>query len=206
MRNLPSEKLRAGLAGALAGLAGSLCCLGPSIALLLGLGSSSALWELALDQRLALAGGVALLLAGMALALREARACALGQARWRGPLTVLVVFVLSYGALGLLLPRAAAQADATAAPPVAAFAPAPAATSAPVLRRATLIIEKMTCPPCASKVQRLLARQPAVRSFVAIEGNEEVQIEYDSSQVGADALRRLIPSALHASLLRDEAL
>lgn len=202
MRSLPSEKLRAGLAGALAGLAGSLCCLGPSIALLLGLGSSSALWGLALDQRLALAGGVALLLAGMALALREARACALGQARWRGPLTVLVVFGLSYGALGLLLPRAAAQADATAALPVAVSAPA----GAPVLRRATLIIEKMTCPPCASKVQRLLARQPAVRSFVAIEGNEEVQIEYDSSQVGADALRRLIPSALHASLLRDEAL
>ena len=202
MRSLPSEKLRAGLAGALAGLAGSLCCLGPSIALLLGLGSSSALWGLALDQRLALAGGVALLLAGMALALREARACALGQARWRGPLTVLVVFGLSYGALGLLLPRAAAQADATAALPVAVSAPA----GAPVLRRATLIIEKMTCPPCASKVQRLLARQPAVRSFVAIEGNEEVQIEYDSSQVDANALRRLIPSALHASLLRDEAL
>lgn len=204
MRNLPSEKLRAGLAGALAGLAGSLCCLGPSIALLLGLGSSSALWGLALDQRLALAGGVALLLAGMALALREARACALGQARWRGPLTVVVVFVLSYGALGLLLPRLAAQAEAS--PTLADAAPVVDQASAPELRRVTLIVEKMTCPPCASKVQRLLARQPAVQKFVAIEGNEEVQIDYDARRLDAEALRKLIPSALHVSLLRDEAL
>ncbi|HET9224067.1 MAG TPA: hypothetical protein VFO07_16255, partial [Roseiflexaceae bacterium] len=39
--------------GLLAGLAGSLCCLGPSAAVLLGLGSSSALFGLQLERPLA---------------------------------------------------------------------------------------------------------------------------------------------------------
>ena len=64
----------------------------------------------------------------------------------------------------------------------------------------------MTCPPCVGKVQRLLTREPAVIKFVAIEGNEEVQIDYDARQIDVQALRRLIPSSLRVSLLRDEAL
>lgn len=205
MRFLPSDTRTTGLAGALAGLAGSLCCLGPSAAVLLGLGSSSALWGLALDQRLALGAGAALLLAGLALALRAAQACAFGRARWRAPLAVLAAFALSYGALGLLLPRVAGQAQ-VATPMLLVAAPAPAAAEGPELRRVTLIVEKMTCPPCAGKVQRLLARQPAVRGFVAIEGNEEVQIDYDARLADAEALLRLIPSSLRVSLLRDESI
>lgn len=200
------SRLRAGLAGALAGLAGSLCCLGPAAALLLGLGSSSALWGLVLSQRAALAGGSALLLASLALALRQARSCPVGWARWRAPLTILLAFSLSYGALGLLLPGLAARAAQLDQPPAASARAVAAPVAAPTLRRATLIIEKMTCPPCAVKVQHLLARQPAVRRFVALEGNEEVQIDYDAGQTDAEALRKLIPSALHVSLLQDAAL
>src|SRR5262245_56446698 len=66
--------------GLLAGLAGSLCCLGPSAAVLLGLGSSSALFGLQLERPLAFGIGAALLFAGLAFALRRERACAVRPA------------------------------------------------------------------------------------------------------------------------------
>lgn len=202
-----SHNLRSSAIGALAGLVGSLCCLGPAAAVLLGLGSSSALWGLALGRGVALAIGGALLLAGLALVLRQARSCPRSAARWRAPLLLLAAFALSYGALGLLLPRLAARQAAVALaaveqPGLDAMQVAQG-TPAPQLRRATLIIEKMTCPPCVPKVQRLLARQPAIRHFVAVEGNEEVTIDYDPQQIDAQALVRLIPHSLHVSLLSD---
>src|SRR5262245_10063684 len=81
--------------GLLAGLAGSLCCLGPSAAVLLGLGSSSALFGLQLDRPLALGVGAALLLAGLVFALRRERACAVRPAaRWRQPALMLMSFAL----------------------------------------------------------------------------------------------------------------
>jgi hypothetical protein len=176
---------------------------------LLGLGASSALAGFALDRGLALAGGAVLLGLGLALALRSARACGLrGAARWRGPALMLAAFALCYALLGLLLPDVAARrADAADEPPapveqqVAAAAPAQ-----PSLRRATLIIEKMICPPCASHVRSALKRDQAVRDFVAEEGNEQVIVVYDSGQTSAEKLARRFPASYHATLMSDVAL
>jgi len=117
MRQSSNGEIRAGAWGLAAGLVGSLCCIGPSAAILLGLGSSSALLGLTLDRRLALAGGAALLLAGLILALRRTRACQLRPGlRWRAPALLLAGFALAYGLLGLLAPSLAArQEDAAAA-------------------------------------------------------------------------------------------
>jgi hypothetical protein len=166
---------------------------------LLGLGSSSALFGLQLDRPLALGAGAALLLAGVVLALRRARACAVRPAaRWRQPALILASFALAYGLLGLLAPWAAArQGDAAIA------SVAPPAAPAPNLRRATLIVEKMVCPPCAASVRGLLKRKPFVHGFVAEEGNETVVIEYDSRQVDARRLVRLFPLSFKVTLTSD---
>src|SRR5262249_54859063 len=118
-----STTIRSGAMGLLAGIIGSLCCLGPSAAILLGLGSSSALAGLAFDRTLALAGGGVLLLIGLVLARRHARACALpGVARWRAPALILLTFAAAYGLLGYLLP---ALAERQADGPVTTSASAP---------------------------------------------------------------------------------
>src|SRR5262245_15917488 len=136
--------IRMGTLGLLAGIVGSLCCLGPSAAVVLGLGSSSVLAGLAFDRTLALAGGGALLVVGLLLARRQARACAVpGRARWRALAILLLGFAMAYGLLGYLLPTLAErQADAAGSATILA-ASAPRASS---LRRVTLLVEKMYCP------------------------------------------------------------
>jgi hypothetical protein len=119
-------------------------------------------------------------------------------ARWCQPALLLVSFAVTYGLLGLLAPWAAARQvdEALAAPPAA---PAPK----PVLRRATILIEKMICPPCAANVRGLLKRKPFVRGFLAEEGNETVVIEYDSRQADARGLVKLFPTSFKVTLTSD---
>lgn len=194
---------RAGAVGLLAGLAGSLCCLGPSAAVLLGAGASSALWGLAIGREMALAGGLVLLVVGIGLALRHARLCALGGwARWRAPLLMLAAFALSYGLLGVLGPELAAQQETL--PPAAQDMPAVAvAAPSASTRRATLLIEKMNCPPCAAKVKSVLARKPFVRGALAEPNNEQVVIDYDPTATYVDTLVKLFPRSFGVSLMSD---
>lgn len=195
---------RSGAWGALAGAVGGLCCIGPSAAVLLGLGSSSALAGLTFDRGVALAGGAALLLAGTALALRRASSCGLrGIARWRQPALLIATFALAYGLLGLLLPALAARQVDTALPP-SSQAPI-AALSAPQ-RRATILVEKMICPPCAAIVRGTLRRNSAVRGFTAETGNEQVTIVYDGGQTNAAVLIAVFPRRYGVTLVSDVAL
>jgi hypothetical protein len=212
MRNSSHSGIMAGAWGLASGVFGSLCCIGPSAAVLLGLGSSSALMGFSLDHTLALAGGLALLLPGSLLALRQARACDLRPAaRWRAPALMLVSFALAFGLLGVLAPALAArQQDAAADAELAVFQrqalslpQVPAVAAAPQ-RRLTLSVKKMDCPPCAAAVRSLIKRQPTVRAFVAEAGNDEVMIDYDSSRTSAKKLARLIPAHYGVTLISDE--
>jgi len=212
MRQASNSDIRAGAWGLAAGLVGSLCCIGPSAAVLLGLGASSALVGLTFDRRLALASGAALLLAGLFFALRRARACAPRAAsRWRAPALMLVSFALAYGLLGVLAPTLAARQEEAAAvvpaeaQPQAASVPKGLAAPAPP-RRLTLIIDKMYCPPCASHVRSALRRQPAVRAFVAEAYVDQVTIDYDSGQISAKELAGLFPASYGILLISDEAI
>ena len=187
--------------GLLAGLVGSICCLGPSTAVLLGLGSSSALFGLQFDRTLALGAGVALLLGGIARSLVRERSCALrSAARWRAPALMLAAFVLSYGLLGYLAPALAARQEDTAV--VAPAAPVEAAS----LRRATLLIEKMDCPPCAAAIHNRLKQKPFVHHLVAEAYNQQVVIDYDSRQVDAQHLVQMFPMSYGITLVSDEPL
>jgi copper chaperone CopZ len=215
MRYSSNSGIAAGAWGVVAGIVGSLCCIGPSAAVLLGLGASSALLGFTLDRVLALAGGAALLLAGALLAWRRARACnPRPAARWRSPALVLASFALAYGLLGLLAPALAArQEDAATDSERAALQrqslsvsnEQPVVAAAP-LHRLTLSIEKMDCPPCAAHVRSALKRQKAVRAFVAEEYNDEVMIDYDSGRTSAKKLAALFPARYGVTLISDAAL
>jgi hypothetical protein len=206
-----SFSIRGSTWGLLAGLAGGLCCLGPSAAVLLGLGSASALAGFQLDRTLALAAGAALLVGGAALALRPGRACDVRpSARLRRLGLMLAAFALAYGLLGLLLPELAARRVETTeslnlpAAPVAALPAVP--PSAPALHRATLIIEKMECPPCAAHVHSLLGRKSFVHAFTAESGNQQVVVDYDSRQFDAQRMVRLFPPSYRVTLISDAVL
>ena len=187
-----------GIWGAVAGAVGSLCCLGPGAAVLLGLGSSSALWGATLSQPLAWALGAALLGLGALLAWRRQRSCAVGTARWRFPALLLASGALSYALLGTLLPSVAAQQIDAAAP--ASVSTKPFAAPA---RRLTLNVAKMECPPCAAALRSLLRREPGVRGFFAQQDIERVTIDYDSAALSKDALLRKLPPKYDAQIVSD---
>ena len=195
---IPWRTLRESMWGLLAGLVGSLCCIGPSAAILLGLGSSSALFGLHVDQRLALVGGVMVLAVGGVLALRRTRTCAIRRrSRWQQLALILATGVVTYCALGILAPRIAAQQEDAA---IAAVRPAAAA---PVLRHATLLVEKMNCPPCAAHLRGLLARKPFIQHYTAQTGDEQVTIVYDSRRTDLTSLLHVIPANYGVSLVSD---
>ena len=215
MRHSSNSGMMAGAGGLAAGIVGSLCCIGPSAAILLGMGASSALLGFTLDRALALAGGAALLLAGAILVARRAHACDPRPAtRWRAPALMLASFALAYGLLGMLAPTLAAHqedavADAERAASLRQALSAPKeqrAIPAAPLHRLTLIIEKMDCPPCAATVRTALKRQPTVRAFAAEVYNDQVTIDYDSSRTSAKKLAALFPARYSVTLISDQAI
>jgi copper chaperone CopZ len=209
MHTSSKGEIHAGVWGLAAGVVGSLCCIGPSAAILLGLGASSALVGWSVDRALALGGGAALLLAGALLAWRRSRACDMrSAARWRSPALMLASFALAYGLLGVLAPELAARredAAAEAAPRQALIPPSEQVAAVP-LRQLKLSVEKMYCPPCAAAIRGVLKRQPSVRAVFAEAGNDAVTIDYDSSRTSAQKLAALIPAHYGVTFISDQQL
>jgi copper chaperone CopZ len=221
----PPSTARSTAWGLAAGLAASLCCLGPAASALLGLGASSALAGAQIGSGPAAALGLATFAAGVALALRRGAACGLSRAgRLRAPLVMLAAFALSYALLARALPEAAARQVAAASAPLAAqarpelpaempaAAPAalaqapPEAPEAAPARRLTLSIEKMDCAPCVAGVRRLLSAQPGVSAFVAEQNLDEVTVDYSPAAVDAATLAALFPASYGVTLIGDAAL
>ncbi len=199
--------------GVFAGVIGSFCCLGPSSAVLLGLGSSSVLFSVQFDQTWMLGVSGVLLLGGVLHMRRRSRVGTVCRGRrWRQALVMLATAVVSYGLLGVLLPWLAAQVENTSrSAQIVAAEPGPlvsqqVSTQPPALHRLTLIIEKMNCPPCASKVRNRFQGKPAVRSVRAEAYNEEVVVTYDPQQATGEELMKIIPRQYGVTLLRDEPL
>jgi hypothetical protein len=185
-----------GLWGAIAGLLGSLCCLGPSAALLIGLGASSSLAGLALERSLALGLGLAMLGLGLLHSYRQSRSCSTAAGRWRSPAFLLGAFAISYALLAYGLPLAAASSAAS-------IPPAASKESGSALSRLSLSLEKMDCPPCVVRAEQLLSAQPAVSAFVVQEGLDIVTIDYDPTRTSPDQLAALFPTNYRAVIVSD---
>ena len=192
------EKLAVGGA-VLAAVGASLCCIGPLVFVLLGLGAfgASAAFE---SARPYLLGAAVLFLAyGFYRAyFRRAAACAPGSACAVKP-------VGRAGKAGLWLASAAALAFALspyyagalarrvtvkpAAPEAAApaVAPAPSASS-----RAEFKISGMTCAGCEETIKLALERTPGVRRAGVSYDRGEAVVEYDPGATSPEALRDII--------------
>ncbi len=86
----------------------SLCCVGPAVAAIIGVGSASALVGLSRYRLPLLMGGLLITGIGVAFTLRQTRAtCSPTEYRkrqWQVILTTLAVFALTYGTLTYIVP------------------------------------------------------------------------------------------------------
>ena len=121
---------------------------------------------------------------------------------------MLASFALAFGLLGVLAPALATRqedaADAELAASQRLFLNLPQAVAPAPLRRLTLIVDKMSCPPCAAAIRGAIKRQPSVRAFVAEAYNDQVTIDYDSDRTSAKKLAALIPPHYGITLISDE--
>ena len=177
----------------LAVVVASLCCIGPLVAALLGLGafSAAAAFE---PVRPYLLGLTALLLAaGFYLTYRrrdvrcEDGTCTVQRAsRTSKVLLWIVTFVVTafaaspYWSAALL--RAASPSNA---PPVAADARS-------IESKVTITVNGMTCDACAAIVDRALAKTPGVVAAQVSYQNGQANVVYDSETIDLDGIRGAI--------------
>lgn len=173
--------------GVLAGVAASLCCIGPLLALSLGLGSFAAAAWFAQWRPVLL--GVTFVLLGLAwyLTYRRPRAdCADGScARPPGKAARISLWLGTLVALGAAiypsLPAANHSINAAAV-----------ATSDAKL---SVLIPSMDCPPCAAGIEASLGRAPGVKQAVVDYDSKAAVLIYDPSVTSRDQLLALIDAS-----------
>jgi mercuric ion transport protein len=189
------ERLAAGGAVA-AALASSLCCLGPLVAVGLGLGAFGAAVE-PLRPYLLVASAVALGFGFRQVYLRQRRACAVDGACRSDRASRTTLIVLFIAALATLALGAAPYA---AGPLVAAFSEAKAASdqgaaaeaSGVVTAKARLEVKGMTCVGCETTVRLALERTPGAVSASVRYARNEALVEYDPARTNPAALAEAI--------------
>lgn len=187
------EKLVTGGAVA-AAAAASLCCVGPLVFVLLGLGSFGAVAALG-TARSYLMGAAALLLAfGFYRAyIRREAGCAPGEACATKPVgrasraslwvaaAAVIAFALSPYYAGALAERVAPAQTETAA-----------AFQAPAAASARFKVSGMTCAGCETTIKLALEKTPGVRSSEVSYDRGEAVVEYDPGRTTPEKLRDAI--------------
>ena len=173
--------------GVLAGIAASLCCIGPLVSLTLGLGSFAAAAWFAQWRPVLL--GATFVLLGLAwyLTYRRPKAdCADGScarppgkasraALWLGTLVALAAAI--YPAL----PTANHQINAAKV----------AASDA----RLSVLIPSMDCPPCAAGIEASLGRAPGVKQAAVNYDTKQAVLVYDPNVTSREKLLTLIDAS-----------
>lgn len=170
--------------GVFAGVAASLCCIGPLVSLGLGLGSFAAAAWFAQWRPVLLAMTFALLGLAWYLAYRRpaaaahGAACSPSQSRiarislWTG--TILAVAAAVYPSLpaayNRIKPTTVSAADA----------------------KFSVLIPSMDCPPCAAGIAASLAHAPGVKEAVVTYATKQAILVYDPQVTSQDQLLALI--------------
>ncbi len=173
--------------GVVAGIAASLCCIGPLLSLSLGLGSFAAAAWFAQWRPVLL--GVTFALLGLAwyLTYRRPKAdCADGTcARPPGRTARVSLWVGTIVALAAAiypsLPATKHQINA--------------ATVASGDARFSVQIPSMDCPPCAAGIEATLSRAPGVKQAAVDYDSREAVLVYDPSVTSRDQLLALIDAS-----------
>lgn len=188
---MKKEKLAVGGA-VVAAIAASLCCIGPLLFVVLGVGAFGAATAFESARPYLLAAAGLLLAFGFYRAyFRREEACAPGEAcgtkpvnkasrvgLWIASIAVLA-FALSPYYAGTLASRLSKKTVTDVQP----TAPATQSSSAPASATTTLKVEGMTCASCETTISLALEQTPGVRSARASFERGEVVVEYDPGQV-----------------------
>ena len=194
----------------IAALAASLCCLGPLLFLVLGLGvfSAAAVFEAA---RPYLIGAAVLLLAFgfYRVYFRRQAACAPGEACESKPinratriglwiaLIAVLAFALSPYYAGHLASAVVNRRQSTITTPATSQPPQVSnenAGSQPTLETITVKVEGMSCTACEVPVRDALAKSPGVLSADVSYQRGNARVEYDPKKTNIDQIKRAIDS------------
>lgn len=192
------ERLATGGA-VLAAAAASLCCIGPLLFVLLGLGAFGAATAFDSARPYLLGAAVLLLAVGFYRAYfrREVAACAPGEACATKPVSrasraalwiaavAVLAFALSPYYAGALARRVTSKPATSEAAP-AASAPQPASA------RASFTINGMTCAGCEVTIKLALEKTPGVRKSEVSYDRGEAVVEYDPAVTTPEELREAI--------------
>lgn len=201
-----SEKSnRTGLAALVVGIGAavlaSLCCVGPLLAVVLGVSGAVALAGLGKYHLYFLAAAVLLLVGGVVYIWRKQKCCATTGSQqkkfWTPLLVTFAVFgLLTLGVNQFLIPYLTAKSGGVnAAQPAAAH-----------LRHVTLAIDGMDCAGCAGTIQAALSRAPGVANAVVSFDKKQADVQYDPSRTSPERLIAVVTSTQYkARLLKDEA-
>lgn len=207
-------KERTALGGAIvAALAASLCCIGPLLFVLFGVGAFGAATYFEAARPLLLAAAVLLLaVAYYWTYFRREAACAPGEAcdtkpvnragrlgLWLATFAVILFSITPYLAAPLAA-RLAAQKSEPEDCCIAKKPPAPtAANAAPVALEgntatATFTVKGMTCASCETTIKLALEKTTGVKRARVSYDRSEAVVDYDPSVVTPDKLRAAIDS------------
>jgi mercuric ion transport protein len=207
-------KEKGALGGAVvAALVASLCCIGPLLFVLFGVGAFGAATYFDAARPYLMA--VAVLLLAVAYYwtyFRRAAACAPGEACETKPdsragrmgLWLATFAVILFSIIPYIVPPLAARLSAGRSEQedccVARKPPAPnAANNGPIaqdgdITRATFTVKGMTCASCETTIKLALERTPGVKSAEVSYDRSEAVVDYDPNVVTTDRLRSAINS------------
>jgi len=202
---MKEEKLAVGGA-VIAAIAASLCCIGPLLFVVLGLGAFGAAAAFQTARPYLLGAAVLLLAFGFYRTyFRRASACAPGEAcdtkpinrasrigLWIASIAVLAFALSPYYVGDIAAAFVRRQAPVETAP--ATVPPGERASSETDLATVTVQIEGMDCTACEAPIRAVLEKTPGLRSADVSYKRGNAQIKYDPKQTNVTHIKRAIDS------------
>jgi len=189
-----------------AAIAASLCCVGPVLFALLGLGAFSAASLFAAARPYLLAGALLLLAVGFYCAyFRKETSCAPGEACATKPvnrigragLWIASIAVLAFALAPYYIGHVASalgRRSVTTTPTTNPVAPNEQTRAPDSLETITVRVEGMSCTACEVPIRDALARTPGVRTTDVSYQRGDARVEFDPKKTGIDQIKRAIDS------------
>ncbi len=202
---MKEEKLAIGGA-VIAAIAASLCCIGPLLFVVLGLGAFGAAAAFQTARPYLLGAAVLLLAFGFYRTyFRRAAACAPGEACETKPInraSRIGLWIATIGVLAFALsPYYVGYIAAAFVRRQAAVQTAPAtvpatesASSQTDLATVTVQVEGMDCTACEAVIRAVLEKTPGVRSADVSYKRSDARVEFDPKRTNIDQIKRAIDS------------
>ena len=202
---MKEERLAVGIA-VLTAIAASMCCIGPLLFVLLGIGAfgAAAAFQTARPYLI----GAAVLLLGFGFYrsyFRRAPVCATGQAcgtnvinrasrtgLWIGSIAVLAFALSPYYVGRMAAAFLRRQVHAQTAPATATTSGS--ALSETDIETATIQVEGMDCTACEAPIRAVLQRTPGVRSADVSYKRGDARVEFDPKRTNIDQIRHAVNS------------